>query len=208
MPTSRRDHYIAGKLGPDDWQRRKKELSNDATLWAKTFEEFLMARLSLRYLKPIEIMQVEGAFQGEGFAIVSIQCAVLEFLAALKIGKNYKFQRRRVKLGEYEYSSSNKVFCDFLLNEEPFKKWFTTHQNARDFYANVRCALLHEARTKEGWLIWASGDVGVDPQKKLVSRDALQAAIMTYIESYGKLLVIDKKVQEAFIRKFDHLANP
>ncbi len=202
---------IAGHRTVKDWQARKIELNANENekeiLWAKTFEDFLMARLSHRYLTPIKVLQDHGDVQGEGFTIVSVQCALIEFLAALKAGKSYKFLKKGEKLGQYEYSSSNALFCEFLVREEPFSECFSDKLESREFYQSVRCALLHEARTKNGWRIWASGNIAVDAKKKIVRRDALQTAINAYLKSYGLLLTQDKSVQEAFIRKFDHLAD-
>ena len=199
---------IAGELTAEDWQNRKKKLNSQPSpkLWEETFDEFLMKRLSLRYLDPIKSIQEEGKAKGEGFAVVSIQCALIEFLAALKKGKNYKFKSKGVKLGDHEYSGSRKLFCCFLQTESPFKEWFRTKENAEDFYANVRCALLHEAMTKGGWRIWATDGAGVNVQNKLVRRDELQKGITCYLKMYGELLSKDSATQKAFIRKFDHLA--
>jgi hypothetical protein len=209
MASKKLGESIAGNLRTEDWAHRKIQLTEAGShkLWANTFEDYLKQRLALRYLNPIKILQDEGTFQGEGFTIVTIQCALIEFLAALKLGKNYKFASGAQGLSEHEYSNSSDLFCKFLVSEEPFKQWFSSYADAKNFYSNVRCALLHEARTKEGWRIWASGDRAVDVQKKIVRRDALQCAIENYTSSYGQLLMEDISIQQAFIRKFDHLSD-
>lgn len=201
--------YIAGSFTAKNWQARKIELyaNENEAHWARAFEDFLMLRLSLRYLNPLKVLKNNGKLQGEGFTIVSIQCALIEFLAALKVGKNYRFLKRGEKIGQYEYTSSNALFCEFLVREEPFRECFSDISVSREFYQDVRCGLLHEARTKNGWRIWASGSIAVDAKRKIVHRDALQVAINAYLVSYGLLLMQDKSVQEAFIRKFDHLAD-
>lgn len=207
IPTT--DTKIAGTFSAKDWTKRKSELKKKQSeeWWATTFDSFLMARLNERYLRPIKILQTNGQFKGEGFTIVSIQCALIEFLAALKVGKTYRYLKKGQKLQKFEYASSNKLFCDFLTTEEPFKKWFNSNKEAREFYTNVRCGLLHEARTKNDWRIWATGKRGVDSQNKLVKRDALQSGINDYLQAYGKLLASDQTTQDAFIRKFDDLTS-
>jgi hypothetical protein len=205
METPEEDcYFIAGRLRPSDWHQRKSQLLADRTeeIWAKTFEEFFRKRLSLRYLEPIKTLQNEGTFQGEGFSIVTIQCALIEFLAATKIGKNYKYKDP----GEHEYSNSSGLFTEFLTAAAPFKGMFDGLDQAKEFYVNVRCALLHEARTKNGWRIWASGQIAIDPVKKIVWRDTLQQSIDAHICAYGKLVLVNKEIQDAFIRKFDYLA--
>jgi hypothetical protein len=47
------------------------------------------------------------------------------------------------------------LIISFLMTRTPFKEDFKTENMARDFYEGVRCGLLHEARTKNGWTIWA-----------------------------------------------------
>jgi hypothetical protein len=203
------NHIISGKLTASDWRKQKVKLTEDGgeDIWAETFDLYLMKRLQSRYFEPIEILRREGKLQGEGFAIASIQCAVIEFLAALRLGKNYRYVQNRNDLGEHEYMNSSSLFCEFLITENPFKAWVRTISEAKSFYSSVRCALLHEARTKDGWKIWATGEIGVEPSKKIVRRDALQGAINGYLEEYGILLLKDHGIQSAFIRKFDHLAD-
>jgi len=204
-----RDPYIAGRLKREEWHKRKDELEGNPTadLWLDTFETFLMRRLKDRYLEPIKAIQKAGTSVGEGFAIVSIQCALIEFLAALKLGKNFRSPTPKEPLKEFEYYKSRELFQNFLLNEKPFATWFKTEENAEDFYSNVRCALLHEARTKDGWLIWATSGVAVDPRRKIVKRDQLHEAIEEYLKNYGMALCKQDVLQKAFIRKFSHLAD-
>ena len=61
----------------------------------------------------------------------------------------------------------------------PFKDEFNEDQ-ARDFYISVRCGLLHEARTKNGWTIWAkhgSRIIDATGAQKILYRDDFQKAL-------------------------------
>jgi hypothetical protein len=109
-------------------------------------------------------------------------------------------------LGPYEYSSSSDIFVSFLLNRTPFNNDFT-EGIARDFYEGVRCGLLHEARTKNGWTIWAktSGRVTIDGSQKIIYRNNFQAGLLSFVEWYKGALTSDIDFQRAFIRKFDSL---
>lgn len=199
--------HIAGKLTGDDWRKFKEKLvvGGDHEIWASAFEDFFRQRLKLRYLDPIELLGAPGGWQGEGFSVVSIQCALIEFLAATRSGKNYRFLRKGDVLGPHDYSSSSALFQDFLSGVAPFSTAFDA-DSAKDFYQSIRCALLHEARTRNGWRIWVSGPKPIDPARKIVYRDALQAAILTFVDDYGRALLTSPLLQEAFIRKFDDLA--
>ena len=85
---------------------------------------------------------------------------------------------------------------------------FKTEIAARDFYG-VRCGLLHEARTKNGWTIWAKSSDGktADPNQKVMYRDDFQTGLLAFVDCYKGALTTDKTLQEAFIRKFDSLCG-
>jgi len=90
---------------------------------------------------------------------------------------------------------------------QPFAKEFLTQVLARDFYVGVRCGLVHEARTKDGWTIWGSDPSGkiICSNNKVVYRDNFQSALLEFIDWYESALISDVPLQEAFVRKFDSL---
>ena len=200
--------YIAGKLTTDDWRKAKSALvvGGSPDEWASVYESFFRQRLVLRYLNPIELLTKNGSWEGEGFSIVSIQCALIEFLAATRAGAKYRFLKKGETLGAYEYSSSSGLFQQFLSGVTPFSNSFDAN-SAKEFYQSIRCGLLHEARTQNGWRLWVSGTKPINTASKVVYRDALHSCITTYLEAYGKALLGDQKLQEAFIRKFDDLST-
>lgn len=201
--------YIAGRKRVSDWQAISKSLAGSGKqVWRGVFNDYFRQRLELRYLHPIRLLQEHSTFQGEGFSIVAIQCSLIEFLESTTQGINYRFLRRGETLAQYEYASSKNIFVEFLSRRLPFSKSFS-EQAAFDFYQNVRCGLLHEARTKNGWRIWAedANRVVADVTRKVVYRDNFQQALLDYIEAYGEALVSSAVLQEAFIRKFDSLCQ-
>lgn len=199
-----RETYLAPRGSGEDWRKVSSQLviGGDASLWADAFQQFFFERLESRYLEPIRLLQDEGSWEGEGFSIVSIQCAMLEFLAACRCGMIY---RHRNPQPPFEYSASGELFASFLAQTAPFNALFTP-DTASEFYRNVRCPLLHEARTKGDWIIQASGGLGVDCPRKIVFRNTFQKNITDYIEAYGHALVADPDLQAAFVRKFNDLA--
>lgn len=201
--SASRSPLIAGKLTGDDWFDFAKTLKvgGEQDVWAAAFEIFFRQRLVDRYFTPIRKLQLDGAWTGEGFAIVSIQCAVIEFLAATREGLTYK-QRAR---GTHEYSKSGELYRRFLTTAPLFSALFTKDL-AEAFYKSIRCALLHEARTNDGWRIRASGTVAVRESDKTVFRNQLEKLIEDYVEDYGSALLSDTSLQSAFIRKFKNLA--
>jgi hypothetical protein len=201
------DLYIAGTKTVADWHAiRVRLLRSDAQAWREAFTEYFEARLHLRYLHPINLLQEHGTFQGEGFSIVTIQCSLIEFLESTAQGKNYRYRKHNEVPGAYEYSSSQSVFVSFLRDRAPFSQVFD-EACAQDFYFSVRCGLLHEAQTKNGWRIWAEDHGGAiaNMRDKIVYRNDFQAALLKYIASYGADLQVNEALQQAFIRKFDNL---
>ena len=204
------DIYIAGSLTTEDWNKFKVALTpgGDAAVWKKAFEDYFHGRLSSRYLDPIKILQDNGTFQGEGFSIAAIQCSLIEFLESTAQGKSYRLLVKGAPaLGQYEYNRSGEMFESFLASRAPFNGEFNK-DIAHDFYEGVRCGLLHEARTKNGWVIWAQHGgriIEINGDQKAVYRDDFQDALLKFIEWYKTALTSDRAIQEAFVRKFDSL---
>ena len=73
---------IAGERTAEDWKDLEAALGNSASLelWKMAYDDFFMERIRTRYLWPIELLQKHGDDRGEGFSIVSLQCAMIEFL--------------------------------------------------------------------------------------------------------------------------------
>lgn len=201
---------IAGKNSCADWEVRKQDLTaGDAAVWRSVFNDYFMERLNTRYLRSIEVLQKNDKYQGEGFSIMAILCTLIEFLETTATGKTYRHLGRGEtpkSLKQYEYSRSDEVFVAFLSTRQPFCETFNTAA-ANDFYASVRCGLLHEARTKAGWKIRANLAKGVvaDVKNKIIDRNNFQNALLEYIRCYGVAIESDPMLQEAFIRKFDSL---
>jgi hypothetical protein len=207
MPDEESD-FIAGTKTCADWKVARAQLvdSDDTVTWVSVFKDFFLKRLDLRYLGPIKVLQDNGTFQGEGFSIAAIQCSLIEFLESAVQGTSYRYLRAGETLGPFEYSSSRAIFESFLTTRIPFRDEFTDSV-ARDFYESVRCGLLHEAQTKKGWRIWASGSQIIDPGQKILFRDNFQKGLVQFVEDYGIQLQTNKEYQAAFIRKFDSLCQ-
>lgn len=204
--------WIAGKKSVKNWMDMRGRLtgSPDKAAWTEAFTDFFKVRIESRYFKPIRAIENIKECVGEGFAIVSLHCSLIEFLAATLKGKMYKYQRNKERpLCQFEYSNSSDMFVDFLEGNEPFKSMFSKAGTAREFYTSVRCGLLHEARTKGLWRIQVceSATHPIDVDGKVVYRNKMQAAFCQFVESYGQQLPMDAPLQEAFIRKFDSLCE-
>ena len=153
------DMKIADQHTVADWKAMKTRLDpGNPDNWEDAFNLFFRKRIETRYFSPIKQLIKEDKKAGEGFAIVALQCSLIEFLASTRTGQKYKHcpqieKKKNIECGPHEYCHSSKLFIDFLYNQKPFKAYFKSKGKADYFYENVRCALLHEARTTGGWKI-------------------------------------------------------
>lgn len=202
------------RIGPSktvaDWLAiRKKVGGSTPEEWEKVFDDFFKDRLDSRYLEPIRILQDRSDCDGEGFSIVAIQCSLIEFLEATRQGRKYRNKTpKAADRRDDEYYSSKEMFVAFLENHQPFASIFSGNF-ATDFYVNVRCGILHEARTNGGWLIRAcdaSASIA-DTSAKILYRDDFQRALELYISAYREQVRTDSALQNAFIQKFDDLCS-
>jgi hypothetical protein len=209
MMSNHSDEQISGTKTRADWLGIRTQLLkfDESADWEMVFREFFLSRLELRYLGPIKVLQENGTFQGEGFSIAAIQCSLIEFLESASLGMSYRYLKKGETLGPFEYSSSSATFIHFLTTRTPFNNEFTDSV-ARDFYEGIRCGLLHEAQTKNGWRIWASGSSIIDAAERILFRDNFQSALLGFVGDYGTQLQNDKELQAAFVRKFDYLCKP
>jgi len=208
------DTKIAGRKTCAHWTDFKAALvpGCDSALWQRAASDYFHVRLSTRYLEPIRAIQAKSSLRGEGFSVVAIQCSLIEFLESTIQGLTYAYRRCPSKepRGKYEYSDSQCLFVDFLRKRHPFHQHFTTKKLANDFYVGVRCGLLHEARTKNGWVIHSKGlgiiDVN-DAHRKIVYHVNFQEALLEFAQWYETQLLSNNSWKEAFVRKFDSLCT-
>jgi hypothetical protein len=202
---------ISGSNTIGDWLAWKATLvvGGDPALWLQAHDRFFSQRLATRYFAPIKTLQLHGRGNGEGFAIVALQCSLIEFLGATMEGRNYRHNPgRKLKLTPVEYDHPRDMFTRFLITYRPFNDTFD-QALADDFYEHVRCGLLHEARTRKGWRILKEQAPGtfLDRGEKIIYRDNLQHAFETFAAWYRSVLPQDKDRQQAFLRKFDDLCR-
>ncbi|MDZ7583698.1 MAG: hypothetical protein U0938_02605 [Thiobacillus sp.] len=179
-------------------------------IWVRAFDEYFYPRLETRYFHPIEAIKCIDKSEGEGFSILAILCTLIEFLESTAQGIKYRHLKRgeqKKDLLPYEYSSSEDTFKSFLTNRHPFCNHFDL-ASATTFYEDIRCGLLHEARTKNGWKIWEkSGNQSIIDPRKVIYRNDFQRAIEEFIAWYQNELQHNPLLQAAFVRKFDHLCE-
>ena len=86
---------IAGKLTIRQWKELDKKLNNEeAICWEYAFS-FFEERIKTRYLKPIEAILNMGDNKGEGFAVVNLQCSLIETIESFIQGCYSEFNKKK-----------------------------------------------------------------------------------------------------------------
>ncbi|MES9852798.1 MAG: hypothetical protein ABW170_13340 [Candidatus Thiodiazotropha sp. L084R] len=196
---------IAGNKTDTDWKLLESQIRNDfnnVDLWNQALDIFEL-RLNERYINPAEIIQNNLSVTGEGFSIITLLCSLIEALETFHEGKCYKYEKPRTNT-EYGNGKSQSLFVKFLTKRQPFSNIFD-EELAKDFYKNIRCALLHEAMTKNGWTIRIDTDVLVERigDGKVLNRFYMLEYFKQYIKGYRENILCSKKRKNAFIRKMN-----
>lgn len=217
-------------LEKDFWVSKRQIVRNKYGIspdWLEVIEKF-KTRIEHYYLNPIENIKEPARLKGEGFTILTIQCALIEMFSAFKYGKIHNHNKRGA-LPHFEYKLANDCFISFLHSEPIFQNHFYKIEqgekilnqpfSAREFYNNVRCGLMHEARTKGNWVINAKknyqGDetifISKDDLKNKISidRTILNKQLKKYFSDYLDKISQDtpdgNSLRRLFARKLDHL---
>lgn len=223
---------IAGKLTIKDWQELKSILKPEENQnWGNAFH-FFEERIRTRYLEPIQTILDMEKYEGEGFAIVNLQCSLIETIESFINGWIYNQKENKNK--ELEKNSwykntlhkdnrigsvnSAEIFISFFKKRLPFIKM---NINGLLFYQEVRCPLLHETQTKSNWRIkkcsLATESYCESPTSKIIYRDQFQKDLKMVIEDYKKAIIEGRKfgkgeistkgLRKNFKTKFNHLCN-
>ncbi len=206
-----KDIQIAGYLTVGDWLDLSEKLNNDMNnpaLWDAALQYF-DKRIQNRYLNPIKAIENNSNVEGEGFSVVAILCSLIEALESFNQGKTYRKATKGNPLDpNTEYFKSQSIFESFLNNREPFKSVFS-NDDASSFYENVRCSILHEAATRNGWRISIRTNQLVQKENNqvILNRVFFVQFIEQYIEQYKKELKSSLKLKQAYIRKFNSICE-
>jgi hypothetical protein len=158
---------------------------------------FFYHRFYGRFLRPLDFQNDEyNKKYKSGFAIMVNSCLLIEtfvsFMEPEFLDTNYKSERC---FGYF--FNVNPFFNQFAKNSldiSAYKDIETKLKNKgipKDFYNNVRCGLLHNAETRNGWKIVRSGNL-FDESTKKINADLFMENLKKVLEQYSnKLLVSD-----------------
>lgn len=218
-------HENIGGYSSYGWTTIRPKLNNSyeySSDWEKAIKIF-ESRINKRYLNGLNKIP-KNDYSGIGFSIVSIICILIETLSSFKNGLiHVQPYKGRIKK-KYEYISSHKYFKEYLLKSNNFSPYFVRENGIRplidldDFYRNVRSALIHEACTKNGWMINTEKSSKLDAEKlftinsfsnKQINRTKLLEVIEEDFECYYNDLRSEenRELRRFFARKMDHICE-
>ena len=129
---------------------------------------FVVERFTERFISPLKRNTKHG------FCMMAVNCLMIETLACFRQGW----------VDTKPKDSALKAFKFFFGKNEGFKDF---RQYAKSFYEDVRCGILHQAETKNGWRIIRRGDLFV-PATKTINATKFQIELEKALKNYGELL--------------------
>lgn len=208
------DMKIAGNLTISNWEELSANLNcgNDNN-WGRAFY-FFEERIRTRYINPIKSILEIGDNLGEGFAVVNLQCSLIEtiesFINGCKSEYNTTIRKTQWKKGTTIIFNSNKeIFISFFNSRTPFKE---LNIDGGLFYQDVRCGLLHETQTKNNWKIRCdTAESGLAYQEidngniveKIIYRENFQRYLEGIIENYKNAISKGEDLKGVKIENFN-----
>jgi len=135
---------------------------NDFKEAIKIFED----RINGWYLDQIKLMLDDA--KKNAFVIMALDCILIETFWHFRNGN-------RVEKDKY-------IFCEFL--SEVFPSIFSMSV-AKDFYSNIRCALLHSGQTDKEFVLSVDGNsIDIDNNVVIINVVKISKLLIEYFEKY------------------------
>lgn len=216
--TMNKEIKIAQNLTIKNWEDLEKKLkTNYNNNWDEAYK-FFELRICSRYLKPINSILELKPNNGKGFAVVNLQCSLIEMIESFINGWIYKYPNFINQEGK-PFKGNQNIFKSFFDNRSPFKKYHPKI-NGNLFYVDVRCGLLHETQTKNNWKIkkdTANTKLSYveNSDEKIIYRENFQRDLELLIDDYKKAIInglnFDNisacELRKNFISKFNHICK-
>ncbi len=179
------DDWKQTKLGPDfyvvTWDRIWPQLQPERydANWEIAIAG-MEGRFRERFVKPANAIQDldktdrSPYAEGRGFAIVAIDCLLLEALYGYETGKPTK--------------KTGAAFMAILTSKPQFDRAFDDAGRADTFASSIRNGILHDGETRHGWLVRQGPTAGPivwpDGERLVLNRDAFHRAVKACLDDY------------------------
>lgn len=177
--------FISEKYTYEDYLNLNFKLDSPEDVWEKAIDIFI-DRVKIRYFYAIDkLMEDKSRYEmlKYGFAIVTLQCSLIDTLSKFRYGRKYPGNKDR--------------FTTFL--QEYFISGTNAEEVAKKVYKDIRCGIVHSGTTgnKSGLSCEMIELVSFLPNNEDISLDLLilQEEVEKYFDEYIKKLK-DKKEDE------------
>nr|WP_318000329.1 hypothetical protein [uncultured Faecalibacillus sp.] len=182
--------YISQKYRKTDYKNLNLELNSDEEKWETAINIF-EDRIYGRYFKSIDILLNNNDLDTTGFAIMAINCLLVETLYQFKEG---------LKKTE---GNNRTAYTNFLNEIMPII--FEDTNKSKMFYKDIRCGILHSAQTTNGSQLTYNKNYVVelfDNNKKIrVDIINFSKEIRNYYEYYVRQLKNPEETNSAYNRE-------
>lgn len=157
----------SGHVTVEDYERWRDEGENGK----RNLAIFIKERLRERYLDPVQAIPLE---QKNGFPIMALSCLLMETLES--------FYR-----GWPKSPNSGPAFCSFFDRHSSLLPEFKGLANS--FYVNVRCGILHQGETTQGWNITRKNGAPLfEPGSLTLHATKFNRKLGTAVDEYSRAL--------------------
>lgn len=164
----------------------------------KELADFFYNRFYVRYLKPFEFENKEyvKSFKN-GFAIMTSCCLLIETFVSYTNAGFIDTKNKSERSFGYFFLTNKDFYCfskrglDLTKYEKQTTKYLNNKGIPKDFYANVRCGILHNGETKNNWKILRRGELFDEKNKSINATIFMKNLILVIKQFQNQLLESD-----------------
>lgn len=147
---------------------------------------FIIERFDERYFRP-----VADSKSKHGFTVMAIACLIIETLESFYQG----LVDTRGK--------SKRMFSSFFARCPGLAEF---GHNGDWFFTDIRCGILHQAETRNGWKIRRKGPL-LEGSSKVVNAAAFMKQLQIAVKQYAAEIQSDEKLWKNFCKKMDAICE-
>lgn len=155
--------------------------------------KFIYQRLYRRYIKPFEYKNQDYKKDyKDGFSIIANCCLLIETYISFTVPSLKTTHGKSEKCFGYFFVTNPRFLC-FSDGGLTAAQYANTKDRAKDsgiphdFYVNVRCGILHNGETRNGWKISRSGKLFDATEKKINATEFMKEMKKTIKEMHQRL---------------------
>jgi hypothetical protein len=163
----------------------------------KRISKFVFERFYRRYIMPFEKVCRE---YNSGFAQMAACCLMIEAMESFRHGWNDTMKDAKKPDGSRKYGGE--IFEEFFSRYDEFKEF---RGLGNEFYSSIRCGILHQAETQNGWSILRE-DKLYDDTNRSINSTIFRRWMKKCLNKYCEELEVAKDGSELWKKFKDKMA--